>query len=198
MLKNSYFFPFFDIQDIANCFQNLIISNVSEATKDSITKILLKHRISIGKKETATRLNSLACVSFPTCSLAMAEAERYLPDFTTLLENLLNQYQILDLPINLRMTGCPNGCARPFIAEIGLVGKAPGKYNLYLGAGHYGERLNKLYKENIDEKTILLALKPILEDYAKHRNKSEKFGDFCVRKEYVDAVYNGIDFHSGA
>jgi len=176
--------------------QNLIISNVSDKTKDKISEILNSHNISIGKKETATRLNSLACVAFPTCSLAMAEAERYLPDFTTKLEHLLDAYQISDLPINLRMTGCPNGCARPFIAEIGLVGKAPGKYNLYLGAGHYGERLNKLYKENIDEKVILLTLKPILEDYAKHRNKSEKFGDFCVRKEYVNAVYDGDDYNS--
>jgi len=176
--------------------QNLIISNIEPAYKSKIAKILAQSKISTGKRESATRLNSLACVAFPTCSLAMAEAERYLPAFVTQFEVLLKQYKILDLPINVRMTGCPNGCARPFIAEIGLVGKGPGKYNLYLGGGHFGERLNKLFKENIDEKTILKSLKPILEDYSKHRTKAEKFGDFCIRTNYIKGVDNGMDFHT--
>ena len=176
--------------------QNLIISNITTANKSKIANILSRNNISIGKKESPTRANSLACVSFPTCSLAMAEAERYLPEFVTRFEALLEEYEILDVPINLRMTGCPNGCARPFIAEIGLVGKGPGKYNLYLGGGHFGERLNKLFKENVDEKEILQSLKPIIEDYAKHRVKEEKFGNFCIRKNYIAAVENGLDFHS--
>jgi len=93
------------------------------------------------------------------------------------------------------MTGCPNGCARPYLGEIGFVGKSPGRYNLYLGAGFAGERLNKLYKENINETEILDALKPILEDYAKNRNKDERLGDFVVRRGYVRATVEGLDFH---
>ncbi len=175
--------------------QNLIISKVNNANKIIIEDLLNKYKISYGKNESPTRINSLACVAFPTCSLAMAEAERYLPDFMTRLETLLKQYSIKDQPINLRMTGCPNGCARPFLGEIGLVGKGPGKYNLYLGAGHLGERLNKLYKENINEDQIFNALEPILKDYTNTRVENEKFGDFSIRKGYVATVSNGLDFH---
>ncbi|MGB0496577.1 MAG: assimilatory sulfite reductase (NADPH) hemoprotein subunit, partial [Kangiellaceae bacterium] len=163
--------------------QNLIISKIENTNKKNVEKLLAKYNISIGQFESPTRLNSLACVAFPTCSLAMAEAERYLPDFVTRLESMLDQYSIKEEPINLRMTGCPNGCARPFLGEIGLVGKAPGKYNLYLGAGHNGERLNRLYKENINEDQIFESLEPILRDYALTRASAEKFGDFTIRKK---------------
>lgn len=112
--------------------QNLIISNVSQSNKAKIEQILEQHNISTGQSETPTRLNSLACVAFPTCGLAMAEAERYLPTLIDKIEVLLKRYEIQQIPINIRMTGCPNGCARPYLGEIGFVGKAPGKYNLYL------------------------------------------------------------------
>jgi sulfite reductase (NADPH) hemoprotein beta-component len=141
------------------------------------------------------RLNSVACVAFPTCSLAMAEAERYLPDLISKIEVILDQYNLLDQPINIRMTGCPNGCARPFLGEIGFVGKAPGKYNLYLGASFKGDRLNKLYKENINEQQILDELNPLFKDYADQRSKGEFFGDFVIRKGYIRPVVNGLDFH---
>jgi sulfite reductase (NADPH) hemoprotein beta-component len=176
--------------------QNLIISNIKPANKAKIEGLLEHYQISIGKSETPARLNSLACVAFPTCSLAMAEAERYLPSFMDRFESLLEKYDLKEQPINIRMTGCPNGCARPFLGEIGMVGKAPGKYNLYLGASHIGNRLNKLYRENINEQQILEYLDPILQDFASNRESEEHFGDFVVRKGYIARVKNGLDFHA--
>ncbi|WP_223669159.1 assimilatory sulfite reductase (NADPH) hemoprotein subunit [Kangiella shandongensis] len=176
--------------------QNLIISNVTEENKAAIEGILSEHNISIGEAETPTRLNSLACVAFPTCALAMAEAERYLPTLIDKIEDQLEQHGISEVPINIRMTGCPNGCARPYLGEIGFVGKAPGKYNLYLGASHQGDRVNKLYRENINEAQILEELSPIFESFAANRKDGEFFGDYVVRQGYVNAVHNGSDFHS--
>jgi sulfite reductase (NADPH) hemoprotein beta-component len=175
--------------------QNLIISNITPETKQHIQSLISQHGISFGSVETPVRLNSVACVAFPTCSLAMAEAERYLPDLISKIEVILDQYNLLDQPINIRMTGCPNGCARPFLGEIGFVGKAPGKYNLYLGASFKGDRLNKLYKENINEQQILDELNPLFKDYADQRSKGEFFGDFVIRKGYIRPVVNGLDFH---
>lgn len=175
--------------------QNMIISDIQPKNKRKIETLLKQYQISIGKDESPSRLNSLACVAFPTCSLAMAEAERYLPSFMDKFEILLAKYSLTEQPINIRMTGCPNGCARPFLGEIGMVGKAPGKYNLYLGASHLGNRLNKLYRENINEQQILDDLDPILKDYASNRLDDEFFGDFVIRSGYVKAVTNGLDFH---
>ena len=175
--------------------QNMIISDIQPENKAKIEALLEQYQISIGEEESPSRLNSLACVAFPTCSLAMAEAERYLPSFMDKFESLLQENDLLEQPINIRMTGCPNGCARPFLGEIGMVGKAPGKYNLYLGASHLGSRLNKLYRENINEQQILDSLSPILKDYAENRLPNEFFGDFVIRRDYVKAVTNGLDFH---
>jgi len=175
--------------------QNMIISKIKPETIQKVEALLETYGISDGSSESAIRKNSLACVAFPTCSLAMAEAERYLPSFITKLEDLMESCGIEDQPINVRMTGCPNGCARPFLGEIGLVGKGPGKYNLYLGASRNGSRLNKLYRENIDEKTILSELEPLIIDYSQHRSDKENFGDFVIRKQIIDAVENGLDFH---
>ncbi len=175
--------------------QNLIISNIEPSIKHQVEQLVHKHGMQFGAKETATRLNALACVSFPTCGLAMAEAERYLPDLLTKIENLMEKHNISDQPINIRMTGCPNGCARPFLGEIAFIGKAPGKYNLYLGASHKGDRLNKLYLENINETQILDALDPLFEDYASTRETGEYFGDFVIRKDHIKAVTNGLDFY---
>ncbi|HEY0674933.1 MAG TPA: hypothetical protein VGD25_01870, partial [Immundisolibacter sp.] len=141
------------------------------------------------------RRNAMACVALPTCALAMAESERYLPDLITRLDAVIDACGLADTPITLRMTGCPNGCARPYIAEIGLVGKAPGKYNLYLGAGFHGQRLGKLYRENIGEAAIVEALTPLLERYAAERQAGEHFGDFLVRTGAVPAVAAGRQFH---
>ena len=136
----------------------------------------------------------MACVAFPTCGLAMAESERYLPSLVNKIEDLLDEFGLSEEEITIRMTGCPNGCARPALAEISFIGKAPGKYNFYLGGSFKGDRLNKLYKENIGEKEILESLKPILEQYSKEREKDEHFGDFVVRKGIVEKVTDGRDF----
>ncbi len=147
------------------------------------------------KKLTGLRLNSLACVALNTCSLAFAEGERYLPKLIDKLDEIIIANNLEKEPIVVRMTGCPNGCARPYLGEIGFVGKSIGRYNLYLGAGFTGDRLNKLYRENLDEKGILDSLEPIIKDFASTRNKKERLGDFVVRKGYVNATIEGKQFH---
>jgi sulfite reductase (NADPH) hemoprotein beta-component len=176
--------------------QNLLIGQVSSKRKPVIDALLAKYRLANLNHQTALRLNSMACVAFPTCGLAMAESERYLPSLIDKLEVVVKQAGLENDPILIRMTGCPNGCARSVLAEIGLIGKAPGKYNLYLGAGFYGQRLNKLYRENIGEQQILTELIPILQRYAHEKEPGERFGDFVIRTGYVEAVLAGKDFHS--
>jgi sulfite reductase (NADPH) hemoprotein beta-component len=141
------------------------------------------------------RLNSMACVALPTCGLAMAESERYLPELLTKIEAILDTHGLREDPITIRMTGCPNGCARPYIAEIGLTGRAPGKYNLYLGGGAHGQRLNKMYLENVGEPAILEALDKALGQYARERTEGESFGDFAIRAGYVPEVREGRHFN---
>jgi len=140
------------------------------------------------------RQNSIACVALNTCGLAFAEAERYLPSLITKLEDILAFYGLLKEEIVIRMTGCPNGCRRPYLAEIGFVGKSEGHYNLYLGGNFTGSRLNTLYKETLTEEEILAELKPIIADYANERILGEKFGDFVIRKRYVAETLKGSDF----
>ncbi|QYJ86843.1 assimilatory sulfite reductase (NADPH) hemoprotein subunit [Shewanella mesophila] len=175
--------------------QNIIIAGVAEADKAQIEAIARSHGL-MGKLITETRGHSIACVALPTCALAMAEAERYFPDFLTKVEALQEQHGFLDQGIVIRMTGCPNGCARPFAAEIGLVGKAPGRYNLYLGASFEGTRLNKLYRENIQEAEILSELDGLFARYVSEREAGETFGNFTVRVGVVKAVLDAAkDFH---
>jgi sulfite reductase (NADPH) hemoprotein beta-component len=168
--------------------QNLVIGCVDEAQKPQIEALLAEHGLDAWKGASGLRQNSMACVALPTCGLALAESQRYLPNLVTDIEKLLEAAHLRDVPIVIRMTGCPNGCARPYLAEIGMVGRAPGKYNLYLGAAHNGTRLNKLYKESLKHDQILEALKPIIERYAKERQRGEHFGDFTIRAGYVSAV----------
>ncbi|TAK63175.1 assimilatory sulfite reductase (NADPH) hemoprotein subunit [Methylobacter sp.] len=176
--------------------QNLIIGQVGSKRKPIIDALLKKYRLAHSYPHTALRLNSMACVAFPTCGLAMAESERYFPSLIDKLDVIIKQTGLENDPILVRMTGCPNGCARSVLAEIGFVGKAPGKYNLYLGAGFYGQRLNKLYRENIGEEQILAELTPILQHYAREREPGERFGDFVIKAGYVKEVLTGKDFHS--
>ena len=175
--------------------QNLMIGQVSSKRKPVIDALLEKYRLANGH-QTALRLNSMACVAFPTCGLAMAESERYFPSLIDKLDVIVKQAGLEDDPILVRMTGCPNGCARSVLGEIGFIGKAPGKYNLYLGAGFYGQRLNKLYRENINEEQILAELTPILQRYAREREPGQRFGDFVIKAGYVKEVPFGKDFHS--
>jgi sulfite reductase (NADPH) hemoprotein beta-component len=125
--------------------------------------------------------NALACVALPTCPLAMAEAERYLREFSAKVQALLGTEGLADETVYVRISGCPNGCSRPFLAEIALVGKAPGRYNLHLGGDAYGARLNTLYRENIDESTILALLQQAFARWRTARTPGEGFGDFASR-----------------
>lgn len=175
--------------------QNLIIGNVSEQQKDQIEALIKEYKLTDGTFHSALRRNSMACVAFPTCGLAMAESERYLPSLLDKIEVILEEVGLRDEEIVIRMSGCPNGCSRPALAEIAFIGKAPGKYNLYLGASFSGDRLNKLYRENIGEQTILDELTPIIHHYAKDRLDGERFGDFVIRANYVKEVHSGLDFH---
>lgn len=177
--------------------QNLILANIEPAHRTRIQAILEQHGAwPATAKQTALRQNSLACVALNTCSQAFAEAERYLPQLLDKLETVIRAHGLADDGILIRMTGCPNGCARPYLGEIGLVGKAPGRYNLYLGANHAGERLNKLYREMLDEAGILEELTPLLAVYANHRRPEERFGDFVVRQGYVAETTHGLNFHA--
>lgn len=176
--------------------QNVVIAQVTNALKPKIDALLKKYKVLNTDKLSALRQNSIACASLPYCALSFAEAERYLPDFNDKIDAILKENGLFDTPISIRMTGCPNGCGRPFLAEIALVGRAPGRYNLYLGAGFTGERLNKLYKEMLNEEEILNELRPLLADYAKNRSKDEHFGDFVIRKGYIRATTHGTNFHA--
>ncbi|CAG8568595.1 3571_t:CDS:2 [Dentiscutata heterogama] len=142
--------------------QHLVLSNITQKDKSQIEELLKKYRLD-NLQHTGIRLNSMSCVALPTCGLAMAESERYLPTLVSKLEIIINEVGLKQDAITIRMTGCPNGCARPYVAEIAFVGKALGTYNLYLGGGFYGQRLNKLYRENLKEDDILKELRPILE-----------------------------------
>lgn len=165
--------------------QNLVIAGISAALRPRIDALAAEYGLDGHRTASPLRLRALACVALPTCGLAMAEAERYLPEFTAKVEMLLATHGIVDAPIHLRISGCPNGCSRPYLAEIALVGKAPGRYNLMLGADHRGQRLNTMYRENIAEADILAALDPLFADYARHRRHDEGFGDFLVRNAIV-------------
>lgn len=176
--------------------QNLMIANITSQKKKKIVELLDKYGISDGGSESALRRSALSCVALPTCGLAMAEAERYLPSLIDKLEPILEEAGVGDKEINIRMTGCPNGCARPALGEIAFIGKSPGKYNMYMGAGFSGDRLSKLYRENIGEDEIIDTLKPIIQHYASDREQGEHFGDFVIRAGYVKAVSNGLEFHS--
>ncbi|MED4730584.1 assimilatory sulfite reductase (NADPH) hemoprotein subunit [Aneurinibacillus migulanus] len=176
--------------------QNLIIANVSRQTKKRISELIEQYGLTNGEHYTALRRSSLACVALPTCGLAMAEAERYLPVLLEKIEAIVDENGLCNEEITIRMTGCPNGCARPALGEIAFIGKAPGKYNMYLGAAFDGSRLSKMYRENIGEEEILSELRVLFSRYAKERQEGEHFGDFVVRTGVVKAVTDGTNFHN--
>jgi sulfite reductase (NADPH) hemoprotein beta-component len=175
--------------------QNLILADITAEARPKIEAILKKHGVQI-KESSGLRRNSMACVALPTCGLALAESERYLPDLIKDLEKLLDKVGLSDADIIIRMTGCPNGCSRPYLAEIGLVGRGPGLYNLYLGGAFDGTRLNKLYAKDVNNAKILKLLDPLIEQYANHREQGEHFGDFMVRSKFVTATLAGNRFHA--
>jgi len=176
--------------------QNLIVGNIETAHQQRVQEILEKHGAGPKAEQlTALRRDALACVALNTCSQAFAEAERYLPALLDKLDTVIRAHGLVEDSILIRMTGCPNGCARPYLGEIGLVGRSLGRYNLYLGASHEGDRMNKLYREMLDEDGILRELTPLLAAYATSREAGESFGDFVVRTGVVKATVAGLDFH---
>lgn len=161
--------------------QNLILAGIAPEDRAATEELVARYALDTGTARAPLLRDALACVALPTCPLAMAEAERYLPAFSASVLSLLERHGLSAEPLSLRITGCPNGCARPYLAEIGLVGKAAGRYNLMLGGGTTGERLNVLYRENIDEAAILALLDGLFGQWAAERSPGERFGDFLWR-----------------
>lgn len=176
--------------------QNLIVAGVPTEQKDIIEALAVKH----GLLEASTsnqRKDSMACVSLPTCPLAMAEAERYLPEAVTEIEEILAKHNMANESIIYRVTGCPNGCGRAMLAEIGLVGKGPNKYNLHLGGNREGTRIPKMYKENILDTEIMSIIDELVGRWSKERENTESFGDFVVRAGIVAPVLDSAkDFYA--
>jgi len=180
--------------------QNLIVGAVPTSERPRIEALLKQYGLDqTYQNATGLRLGGMACVALPTCGLALAESERNLPNLINELDTVIRAAGLAEQSIHIRSSGCPNGCARPYLGEIGLVGKMPGKYNLYLGAAHNGSRLNKIYKESITNEQIVTELTPIIQRYAAERQPEETFGDFVIRGGYVKAVTAGaVDFHNAA
>jgi sulfite reductase (NADPH) hemoprotein beta-component len=173
--------------------QNLVIADIPKSKRRAVQTLLAAH--GLDAQFSGLRRSAMACVALPTCGLALAESERYLPDLVTRLENELERFGLSEDDITIRMTGCPNGCARPYISEIGLVGRTPGIYNLYLGGAHEGGRLNKLHRRDVDGDAIVAALSPLFESYAKARTHGEHFGDYVIRAGIVAETTAGVNFH---
>ncbi len=167
--------------------QNLIIAGVAPDQKEVIEALAIKHSL-MQASVSNQRKDSMACVSLPTCPLAMAEAERYLPDAVTEIEGLLSKHGMQDESIIYRVNGCPNGCGRSMLAEVGLVGKGPSKYNFHIGGNREGTRIPRMYKENITDTEIMTHLDELIRRWSKERNQNEGFGDFVVRAEIIAAV----------
>lgn len=170
---------------LLTCNQNLVIAGIDQADRPHIEALIDRYALDIGTLQSGIRRHSVACVALPTCGLAMAESERYLPLLLPKLETLLERHGLRDEPITLRLSGCPNGCSRPYLAEIALVGRAPGRYDLRLGAAFSGDRLNEPWLENVTEDEILQGLDTLFQRYATERLDREHFGDFLIRKQIV-------------
>lgn len=170
------------------CNQNVIVANVESHQRERVDALVREYGLDGYVRASPVRLHAVACVALPTCGLAMAEAERYLPTFLARIETLLGEHGIADAPIVLRLSGCPNGCSRPYLGEIALVGRGPGRYDLRLAADFSGQRLNRVYRENVDEAAIIAALDPLFARYARERAVHEHFGDFLLRAHVFDAA----------
>ena len=161
--------------------QNIILSDIPEADKPPIDALLAEHGVKTENQASVLHAAALACPALPTCGLALAESERVLPGLVDRIEVLCAESGIAGEEIIIRSTGCPNGCARPYMAEIGFVGKAPGRYQIWLGGDAAGTRLNRLWKDMVKDPDIVNELRPVLARYAKERNAAERFGDWCHR-----------------
>ena len=179
--------------------QNLTISGVTAEQKPVVEGILARHGLAGENERSGIRLNALSCVALPTCGLALAESERALPDIINKFEIVLDEAGLHDDAISLRVTGCPNGCARPYLAEIGLVGRAPNKYALFVGAKYNGTRLNRLLAPSVTVDDALGMLTPIIRRYAVERGDGEGFGDYCERTVLpADATLHSVGTPPGS
>jgi len=172
-------FPGIEFRLSAN--QNVILARVSDADKAGITALLAKHGVKVDQQASVLHAASMACPSLPTCGLGLAESERYLPGLLDRLEKLLGEVGLGGEEIIIRSTGCPNGCARPYMAEIAFVGKAPGRYQVWLGGNTAGNRLNRVWKDVLKDTDIETELRPLLVRFAVERTPGERFGDWCDR-----------------
>jgi len=166
--------------------QNLILADVAADAVEPITRLLAEHGVAVENPASPIRRASMACPSMPTCGLGLAESERFLPTLLDRIEALLAEVGLGDEAILIRMTGCPNGCVRPYMAEIGFVGRAPGRYQIYFGGNESGTRLNRLYRDNVKDPEILEVLRPVLARYARERTSGERFGDWVARVLWQD------------
>ncbi len=167
--------------------QNLIIAGVAPDERWRIDALVAGYGLDQYRSAPPLARDALACVALPTCPLAMAEAERYLPAASAVIHGLMQKHGVGDEPLLFRISGCPNGCSRPYLAEIALVGKALGRYNLHLGGGLDGTRLNRLYRENVDEEGVLAVLDPLIAAWARERQAGEAFGDFLHRSGRLES-----------
>lgn len=177
--------------------QHVILSDVATEDLDEMKRILAKWGLD-NINHSGLRLSSSACVAFPTCGLAMAESERYLPVLIDKVEKICEEAGVGHDALVMRMSGCPNGCSRPWAAEVSFVGKAPGSYMMCLGGSHLGERLNKPFKESVTEPEILAILEPMIHRWAKERHDGERFGDWTVRAGIVKPTTEGKLFYEGS
>jgi len=172
--------------------QNIMLTHVKSKDKLSLEAILTRHGI-IHEQYSPSRKEAIACVALPTCPLALAEGQRYLPSLISEIEQLQEKHGIKHIPISIRMTGCPNGCGRPYLAEIGFIGKSAGKYVLRLGGDYQGERLNQVYKEEVDEKEILSTLDELFGKFVNKRLEDERFGDYIHRIHFKGDIFQGVN-----
>jgi len=176
--------------------QHICVSDIAPEDVPQIKQLLAEYKLD-NLEHSGLRLASSACVAFPTCGLAMAESERYLPILIDKVETICEENGLRNDAIVMRMTGCPNGCARPYVAEVAFIGKAPGTYSMLLGGGYYGQRMNKIYRETVTELDILAILKPMIKRYALERLEGERFGDFTIRAGYISPTTSGKEWYDG-
>ncbi|KAJ7273357.1 hypothetical protein C8J57DRAFT_1317637 [Mycena rebaudengoi] len=176
--------------------QHICVSDIAPEDVPQIKRLLAEYKLD-NLEYSGLRLASSACVAFPTCGLAMAESERYLPILIDKVETICEENGLRNDEIVMRMTGCPNGCARPYVAEVAFVGKAPGTYSMLLGGGYYGQRMNKIYRETVTEREILAILGPMIKRYALERFEGERFGDFTIRAGYISPTTSGMEWYDG-
>jgi sulfite reductase (NADPH) hemoprotein beta-component len=168
--------------------QNLIIANVASPNIEAINRVLSEHGVVVENQASAVRGASMACPALPTCGLALSESERVLPSILSRIEDVMKEIGLGGEEIIIRMTGCPNGCARPYMAEIGFVGRAPNQYQIFVGGNEGCTRLNRLFKEKVKGEDILTELRPVLSRYASERKSGERFGDWSNRVLFAEAA----------